>query len=152
MTPYGHKISESTLAQVMAWCHQATSHYLSQCWLRFVIPNGIWRHQAITWTNVDLSSVRSSDIHLRASSQEIPQPSITEIIRKIKYLKFHSNFPGANELIHKMSLKILLSKLQPHLSGTNELYRKISRPQKVAKNFAYNIFKYIFLNETIISL
>ena len=23
--------SESTLVQVMAWCHQATSHYLSQC-------------------------------------------------------------------------------------------------------------------------
>ena len=35
---------------------------------------------------------------LRASSQEIPQPSITEIICKVKYLKFHSNFPGANEL------------------------------------------------------
>ena len=38
-------------------------------------------HQAITWTNVDSSSVRSSDIHLKASSQEI----ITEIIWKIKY-------------------------------------------------------------------
>ena len=24
---------KSTLVQVMAWCHQATSHYLSQCWL-----------------------------------------------------------------------------------------------------------------------
>ena len=23
---------KSTLAQVMVWCHQATSHYLSQCW------------------------------------------------------------------------------------------------------------------------
>ena len=30
------------------------------------------RHQTITWTNVDLSSVRSSDNHLRAISQEIP--------------------------------------------------------------------------------
>ena len=39
-----------------------------------------------------------SDIRLRASSEEITQPSITEIIKKIKYLKFHSNFPGANEL------------------------------------------------------
>ena len=47
-----------------------------------------WRHQAITWTNADSSSVRSSDIHLRASSQEITQPSITEIIWKIKYLNF----------------------------------------------------------------
>ena len=48
--------------------------------------------------NVNLSSVRSSDIYLRASSQDITQPSISEIIWKIKYLKFHSNFQGANEL------------------------------------------------------
>ena len=27
-------IAKSTLVQVMAWCHQATSHYLSQCWPR----------------------------------------------------------------------------------------------------------------------
>ena len=54
--------------------------------------------EAITWTNVDLSSVRLSDIHLWASSQEVPQPSFTEIIWKIKYLKFHSYFPEANEL------------------------------------------------------
>ena len=33
---------------------------------------------------------------LRASSQEIPQPSITEIICKVKYLKFHSNTQGPN--------------------------------------------------------
>ena len=52
-----------------------------------------WRHQAITWTNGDLSSVSSSDIHLRASSQEKHQPSITEIIWKIKYLKFSFKFP-----------------------------------------------------------
>ena len=29
---------KSTLAQVMAWCHQATSHYLSQCWPRSMSP------------------------------------------------------------------------------------------------------------------
>ena len=66
--------SGSTLAQVMAWCLKAPSHYLNQCWLII------------------------SDIHLRASSQEMLQRSITEIIWKIKYLKFHSNFPGANKL------------------------------------------------------
>ena len=33
----------STLVQVMAWCHQATSHYLNQCW-----PYGITRPQ---WVN-----------------------------------------------------------------------------------------------------
>ena len=58
-----------------------------------------WWHQATTWTYVDLSSVRSGDINLRAISKEKPQQSITKIILKITYLKFHSNFPGANELI-----------------------------------------------------
>ena len=36
---------------------------------------------------------------IRAISQEMPQPSITKIYLKITYLKFHSNFPGANEWI-----------------------------------------------------
>ena len=45
--------------------------------------------------NVDLSSVKSSGIHLRAILQEIPQPSVTEISLKITYLKFCSNLPGA---------------------------------------------------------
>ena len=35
----------STLIQVMAWCHQATSHYLSQCWPRYMSPYGITRPQ-----------------------------------------------------------------------------------------------------------
>ena len=36
---------KSTLVQVMAWCRQATSHYLSQCWPRSVSPYGVVRPQ-----------------------------------------------------------------------------------------------------------
>ena len=32
---------KSTLVQVMAWCRQATSHYLSQYWPRSMPPNGV---------------------------------------------------------------------------------------------------------------
>ena len=32
----------------MAWCGQATSHYLSQCWPRSMSPNGVTRPQ---WVN-----------------------------------------------------------------------------------------------------
>ena len=60
--------------------------------------DAIW-HQAITWTNVNWSSVESSDIHIRAVSQEMPQPSISKICLKIACLKFHSNFPGPNVLL-----------------------------------------------------
>ena len=34
---------KSTLVQVMAWCRQATSHYLSQCWPRPMSPYGVSR-------------------------------------------------------------------------------------------------------------
>ena len=39
-----------------------------------------------------------SDIHIRASSHEMPQPTITKIRLKITYLKFNSNSPRATEL------------------------------------------------------
>ena len=34
---------KSTLVQVMAWCRQATSHYLSQCWPRSMSAHGVTR-------------------------------------------------------------------------------------------------------------
>ena len=70
---------------------------LGQHWLRYWLV--AWRHQTITWTTVDWSSMKSSDIHSREISQEMPQPSITKICLKITCLKFNSKFPGANELI-----------------------------------------------------
>ena len=58
--------SESTLAQVMACCLMSPSHFLS-------------------WTNVDLSSVKY--ILLGAISQQITQPPTSKISLKIIYLK-----------------------------------------------------------------
>ena len=40
---------KSTLVQVMAWCRQATSYCLNQCWPRSMSPYGITRPQ---WVNV----------------------------------------------------------------------------------------------------
>ena len=65
--------SASTLAQVMACCLMAPNHYLNQ---------------------FDLSSVTFSEIHLRAITQEVPQPSIPKISFKMTYIKFQSNLPG----------------------------------------------------------
>ena len=45
---------KSTLVQVMAWCRQATSHYLSQCWPRSLSPYGAIRPQ---WVNAGKSEV-----------------------------------------------------------------------------------------------
>ena len=69
-------ISWSTLAQM------APSHYLNQSWL--IISEVQWQSH--------------EGNHMRAISHEIPQQSVTKIRFKISYLKFHLNFPGANEL------------------------------------------------------
>ena len=39
---------QSTLVKVMAWCRQATSHYLSQCWPNSLSPYDVTRPQ---WVN-----------------------------------------------------------------------------------------------------
>ena len=39
---------KSTLVQVTAWCRQATSHYLSQCWPRYLSPYGVTMPQWVT--------------------------------------------------------------------------------------------------------
>ena len=44
---------KSTLVQVMAWCRQATSHYLNQCWPRSLPPYGVTRPQ---WVKSNQSS------------------------------------------------------------------------------------------------
>ena len=40
--------SAECLVQVMAWCRQASSHYLNQCWPRSMPPYGVTRPQ---WVN-----------------------------------------------------------------------------------------------------
>ena len=70
---------------------------LDQHWFRWWLIT--WQHQAIT--NVDLSPVKSSDIHLRAiNSWDILQASITKSCFKLTNLKFPSNLLKANELIN----------------------------------------------------
>ena len=50
---------KSTLVQVMAWCRQATSQFLNQCWPRFLPPYSVTRPQ---WVNTGFDE--SSD-HLQ---------------------------------------------------------------------------------------
>ena len=71
--------TRSTLAQVMAWCLTAPSHYL---------------------TNVDLSSVRCHGIHLRALSLDDVKIPINKTKLKIAVLTWHPGLPGANFSLH----------------------------------------------------
>ena len=67
-------------------------------------------HQAITRTNVGLSLVRSSDMHLRAVSHLIPLPPFTKSWLGVACIRFHSNLPGVNELIQ---IQLLYKKNYP---------------------------------------
>ena len=55
---------QSRLVQVMAWCRQATSHYLSQCWPRSLMPYGVTRPQ---WEKKEHQAWE-----LRCSAQHMP--------------------------------------------------------------------------------
>ena len=70
--------SGSTLAQVMACSLMASRHYLKQRWL--IISKVEWYSSKGKFTR-DTSAINHWNW-------------------KIKYLKFHWNFPGANELTH----------------------------------------------------
>ena len=43
----------STLVQIIAWCRQASSHYLGQCWLRSLLLYGVtrpqWANKTVPW-------------------------------------------------------------------------------------------------------
>ena len=57
-----------------------------------------WRHQAITWTNVDWLSVRSCGIHQRALSWDDLKIPISKTRLEITFSESHSDLLGANEL------------------------------------------------------
>ena len=97
-------------------CHEEFAIHFNSLWPGDAIWREIWVNtgssngllpdgtkplpEPIDWlTNVDWSSVKSSDNHLRAISQKLPQPSISKISLKITYVKFNSNLPGDNDYL-----------------------------------------------------
>ena len=61
---------KSTLVQVMAWCRQATSHYLSQCWPRSMSPNGVTRPQCVKpWPHILIMRLINSDVYASNSKE-----------------------------------------------------------------------------------
>ena len=63
---------KSTLVQVMAWCLQATSHYLSQCWPRSMSPNGVTRPQWVNFHRVKLKTSHQNCLGLVALRLGLP--------------------------------------------------------------------------------
>ena len=70
---------------------------LGQLWPRYWLV--AWRHQAITWTNVDSSTLKSyNGIHPRALSWEDLKINTNKGRMKFEFSKSHPDLPGTNEL------------------------------------------------------
>ena len=61
---------KSTLVQVMAWCRQATSHYLNQCWPKSLSPYGVTRPQCVKAMELPQSCTKPLIYLLPSCSQE----------------------------------------------------------------------------------
>ena len=73
---------------------------VTQIWVNIGSGNRLvaWRHQAFTWTNVDLSSVTSCGIHRRALSSVDLKIPISKTRLKHTFLELHQDLPGGSEL------------------------------------------------------
>ena len=72
-----------------------------EIWVNIGSGNGLLPDGTKPLPEPMLTDHQWSDIYITAISQEMPQPSNTEICLKITYLKFHSNFPADSELKHR---------------------------------------------------
>ena len=78
---------QSTLVQVMSWCRQATSQYLSQCWPRSMSPYGVTRPQ---WVDMVTCSQKYWDV----TSQNTELPQATRHLELYSLVTTHNTFPA----------------------------------------------------------
>ena len=107
---------KSALVQVMAWCRQAPSHYLSKCLLRSMLPTGVtrpqwvillWPTDVIWWHRSGWTLVQIMTCCLMASSHYLNQSWL--IINEAHWLLAEGNFTetGYNITLWKVTyLKI----------------------------------------------
>ena len=85
--------------------------------------------------------MKSSDIHIRAISQEVIQPSITKIPLKMTYLKCHSNFQGANELIWSWRIRVKNLQVLNHNKTQQIVNWTLPINHEIYCNFLSNLYK-----------
>ena len=90
--------------------------YIFQCtWYSRRFDYSAWRHQVITWANIDSPSVRSWSINLITISQEIPQSSITKMSLKITYVNYFQISQETTYYAKMVTLNITKAVLQKRM-------------------------------------
>ena len=102
--------SGSTLAQVMACCLMAPSHYLSQCW--FIIIDVLWH----------------------SSVSQVPKKLIYNKCLEIALLQLQPHLPGANEL----NISVLHHIPSSNITEITPMQYYVSLPHKNITNHGIN--------------
>ena len=117
--------------------------------------NVAWRYQAITWTLVDLSPVKSCGIHLRAVSQKMLKISNRKTSQNITQWKLQPHLLGTNDIKRQWgkwcvnTMNFMLYQLQFVKRYWNQIYLTFINslaPGKFEWNFRYVIFKWILVS------
>ena len=120
---------KSTLVQVMKWCRQASSHYLSKCWPRSLSPYSVTRTQwvngsvlhalientywlSINSENMPMTSHRSGDMEARWGHNWLDEISAYKVIITAKT----NNYFFDEVYVHNKPSKILFF---PMLTSTH---------------------------------
>ena len=85
----------STLAQIKAWCHQATSHYLCHCWPTSMSSYGIIRPQWLnTWSAANFCENLSPISNDVIWTTKVMQNHWNTRTLGRKYMYLNSTWPG----------------------------------------------------------
>ena len=162
----------------MAWCHQATSHYLSQCWPRSLSPYGVTRPQ---WVNNRPALVQEMAwpvwgllpnliqwwLIVKGTLKDKRQWNLNQIqLFSFKKLclsilsgKWHPFCSDSMCELKTVQLLLFTSwQILKTASKTSEVHQpkpwsarrfNTLRPRQNGRHFADNIFKCIFLDENV---
>ena len=96
----GRWVKEKCTSEMLIHCGQLIPYGnidLCKYWFRWWLVS--WLHQAISWTNVDLTSNVFSGIHLSAILEDIPMNLVHNMHSEITLLILLPLLPGAYKLI-----------------------------------------------------
>ena len=150
---------KSALVQVMAWCRQATNHYLSQCWPRSLSPYGVTWPQWVNTLRPRQNGRRFADdtfkrillkkwISIKISLKFVPKGPINNNPALVKIMAWHRS--GYKPLSEPMMVSLLthICVTRPQwvkargslFSLLSPLDVKISQQKHASMNFHFCIF------------
>ena len=93
--PQNRTHEKSILVQAMAWCHQVTSHYLSQCWPRSMSPYSVTGHNELTMDDNPIQHHTTTHHYTTGNPKRVTHyESLTGVVPPTS-ITFSAPFPNA---------------------------------------------------------